>query len=108
MWLLTINAGSSSLKLTLCEEGELTRQTAFLVERIGSTGTRLLITGSGGTTKRRVEAKDHVGAIDEMFHHLPELFASGLRAVGHRNRLTMHFYGKCAAAFSPTDVRVCI
>ncbi len=84
MWLLTINAGSSSLKLTLYEEEELTRQTAFLVERIGSTGTRLLITGSGGTTERRVEAKDHVGAIDEMFHHLPELFASGLRAVGHR------------------------
>jgi len=83
MWLLTINAGSSSLKLTLYEEEELTRQTAFLVERIGSTGTRLLITGSGGTTERRVEAKDHVGAIDEMFHHLPELFASGLRAVGH-------------------------
>jgi len=84
MWLLTINAGSSSLKLTLYEEEELTRQTAFLVERIGSTGTRLLITGSGGTTERRVEAKDHVGAIGEMFHHLPELFASGLRAVGHR------------------------
>ncbi len=83
MWLLTINAGSSSLKLTLYEEEELTRQTAFLVERIGSTGTRLLITGSGGTTERRVEAKDHVGAIGEMFHHLPELFASGLRAVGH-------------------------
>jgi acetate kinase len=84
MSLLTINAGSSSLKLALYETPGLTRKSTLLVERIGSTGTHLLITGSSGTTEHRVDAKDHAGALDQMFRHLPELFASGLRAVGHR------------------------
>src|ERR1700732_403630 len=84
MSLLTVNAGSSSLKVAVYEEVGVTRKAALLVERIGSTETRLLITGSGGTTEHRVEAKDHAGALDQMLHHLPELFASGLRAVGHR------------------------
>jgi acetate kinase len=82
--LLTVNAGSSSLKLPLYDEAGLLRKGALAVERIGFTGTRLLITGSGGTTEHSIEAKDHVGALDQVFHHLPELFASGLRAVGHR------------------------
>jgi acetate kinase len=84
MSLLTINAGSSSLKLALYEMPGLTRKSTLLVERIGSTGTRLLITGSSGTTEHKVDVKDHAGGLDQMFRHLPELFASGLRAVGHR------------------------
>jgi acetate kinase len=84
MSLLTVNAGSSSLKLALYEKEGLARKAALFVERIGATGTRLLVTGSDRTTEYSVEAKDHVGAIDEVFHDLPELFASDLRAVGHR------------------------
>lgn len=84
MLLLTVNAGSSSLKLALYEQEALTRRAALLVERIGSTGARFLITEPSGTTEHRVEAKDHVGAIDEVFNDFPGLFASGLRAVGHR------------------------
>jgi acetate kinase len=82
--LLTVNAGSSSLKLALYEEESSTRKTALFVERIGSTEPRLLITGSGGTTQHSVEARDHAGALDQVFHHLAEDFTSSLRAVGHR------------------------
>jgi acetate kinase len=84
MSLLTVNAGSSSLKLALYEEEGLAREAALFVERIGSTETRLLITASGSTTEHRIEAMDHVSAIDEVFRHFPELFASGLHAIGHR------------------------
>jgi acetate kinase len=84
MWLLTVNSGSSSLKLALYQQKGLTRKVALLIERIGSAGTHLLITQSAGTTERRVEAKDHVGVIDEATHDLAELFGSDLAAVGHR------------------------
>jgi acetate kinase len=83
MSLLTVNAGSSSLKLALYEEEGPTRKAAFLVERIGSTKALLLISGSGETTEHKVEAQDHAGALDQVFRHFPEL-ASGLGAVGHR------------------------
>jgi acetate kinase len=84
MSLLTVNAGSSSLKLALYDQEGPTRKAAVLVERIGSTKAFLLISGSDETTEHKIEAKDHAGALDQVFHHFPELFASGLRAVGHR------------------------
>lgn len=84
MLLLTVNAGSSSLKLALYEEAGLFRKAALVVDRIGSTGTRLLITGSGGTTLHNVEAENHAAVLDQVFQHLPEISTSGLRAVGHR------------------------
>jgi acetate kinase len=84
MSLLTVNAGSSSLRLALYEGAELFRKAGLAVERIGSNGTRLLISGAGGSTEHKVEANDHVGAIEQLFHHLPELFASDLGAIGHR------------------------
>src|ERR1700730_5064554 len=84
MSLLTVNAGSSSLKLALYEEAGLFRKAGLALERIGSTETRLLIIGSGGTTEHEVEAKDHAAALDQVFHHLPEHFAAGLHAIGHR------------------------
>jgi acetate kinase len=81
MSLLTINAGSSSLKLALYETETLRRTRALFVERIGAAGSRLLI---DGTAERRIEAKDHAGALEQIVRDLPELFASGLRAIGHR------------------------
>ena len=84
MSLLTINAGSSSLKLALYETEGPTRKLALLVERIGSPGTHLEMNRSGGTTECNVEAKDHADALHQVFHQFPEFFASGLRAVGHR------------------------
>lgn len=81
MSLLTINAGSSSLKLALYEAETLRRKRALFVERIGAPGSRLLI---DQTAERRIEAKDHAGAVEQIVHDLPEFFAPGLRAIGHR------------------------
>jgi acetate kinase len=80
MSLLTINAGSSSLKLALYETKGLNRQAAVSVERIGSNGTRVLMAGA----EHKIEAKDHASAVDEVLRHLPELFALDLDAIGHR------------------------
>jgi acetate kinase len=80
MSLLTINAGSSSLKLALYETEGLNRQAAVSVERIGSNGTRVLMAGA----EHKIEANDHASALDQVLRDLPELFASGLDAIGHR------------------------
>ncbi len=80
MSLLTINAGSSSLKLALYDTEDLNRQASVSVERIGSNGTRFVLGGA----ERKIEAKDHVSAFDQVCRHLPELFASSLDAIGHR------------------------
>ena len=80
MSLLTINAGSSSLKLALYETEGFNRQAAVSVERIGSNETRLVLGGA----ERKIEAKGHASAFDQVCRHLPELFASGLDAIGHR------------------------
>jgi acetate kinase len=84
MSLLTVNAGSSSLKLALYKGEGPTRRVAFLVERIGSPGTHLTAHRADGTTEHKVEAKDHPGALEHVLHEFPEYFDSGLRAVGHR------------------------
>jgi acetate kinase len=80
MSLLTINAGSSSLKLALYETEGLNRRAAVSVERIGSNGTRLLLGGA----EHKIEANDHASALNNVLRDLPELFASGLDAIGHR------------------------
>ena len=84
MSLLTVNAGSSSLKLALYETENLNRKAALSVERIGSTEPGLLIKTSDGTGEQKIQAKDHAGALEEVLHDLPELFASGLQGIGHR------------------------
>jgi hypothetical protein len=48
------------------------------VERIGSDRTTSLI----GGTEHEIDAKDHASALDQVFRHLPELFASGRDAWG--------------------------
>jgi len=70
--LLTVNAGSSSLKLAFYETGALNRQAVVSVERIGSPGTQLTAHRADGTTGHNVEAKDHPGAL-EFWRNLGEM-----------------------------------
>lgn len=74
--LLTVNTGSSSLKLASSMTPLACAKQRLSVERIGSSGTRLVVIGPGGTTEHRFEAKDHAGAIEQAFHHLPEIVAA--------------------------------
>jgi acetate kinase len=84
MSLLTVNAGSSSLKVALYEEEGLARKEALKVERIGSTNARLVFEGSDKKVGETVEAKDHAGALDAVLNYLPDSVISNLRAAGHR------------------------
>jgi acetate kinase len=84
MSILTVNVGSSSLKLAVYETKTLKRKAALAVERVGSTGARLIVKRSDRSFEHTIEAKDVASAIDNVFQRVPELFASGLDAIGHR------------------------
>jgi acetate kinase len=84
MSLLTVNAGSSSLKLAIYGIESLNRKAAVSVERIGTSVSSLVIKDSDRTAEVKIEAKDHAAALDRVLHNLPELFVSGMRAIGHR------------------------
>ena len=84
MSLLTINAGSSSLKVALYDDEAASRTAAIAVEQIGGPETLVRIADSNRSTTRNVELHDHAAAVDEVFNRLPELFASTIRAIGHR------------------------
>ena len=77
MSILTVNVGSSSLKLAVYETKNLNRKAALAVERIGSTGARLIVKRSDRIFEHKIEAKDVASAIDDVFQRVPELFASG-------------------------------
>jgi acetate kinase len=86
--ILTINTGSSSLKVALYEMiPEATRTLSGAVERIGASGGRLHLTDAGGATliDRGGDLPDHGAALATMLawlqRHRPELTLS---AVGHR------------------------
>jgi acetate kinase len=86
--ILTINTGSSSLKLVLYEAGrEETRLLSGEVERIGVSGGRLRLTGARGATliDQGGDLPDHHAALEAVLAclggHRPEL---NLSAVGHR------------------------
>src|SRR5437764_1725923 len=84
MSLLTVNSGSSSLKLAVYDNDAAMRKAAVSVERIGSPGTVLRFVAMNRTTTRKLQAIDHAAAVNEIFNHLPEFFESGIRAAGHR------------------------
>jgi acetate kinase len=89
MQILVINCGSSSIKfavLALSDTGELPVLSG-LVERIGESGSRLTLTGSGSTgkTSSLVEARDHRQGFDLVFQALSDVdAASQIDAIGHR------------------------
>ena len=84
MSILTVNVGSSSLKLAIYETKNLNRKAALAVERVGSTGARLIVKRSDRIFEHKIEAKDVASAIDDVFQRVPELFASGFDTIGHR------------------------
>ena len=86
--ILTINTGSSSLKVALYEMGrEATRILSGVIERIGFSGSRLRLTDTHGATMidQGGELADHGAALEAVLvwlrGHRPEL---NLIAVGHR------------------------
>jgi acetate kinase len=86
--ILTINTGSSSLKVALYDVSrEPTRTLSGLVERIGGAGGRLCLTDAQGTTlfDQAGDFTDHGSALEAVLawlrDHRPDL---NLAAVGHR------------------------
>jgi len=82
--LLTINTGSSSLKVAIYDDMARSRKSDVSVERIGSSEARLLYTATTRKTEIPMVAENHAAAIDGVFPHLPAFAVSELRAVGHR------------------------
>ena len=85
---LTINAGSSSIKFALYQTGELLKRWLYgKVDRIGLPGTSLTFNDltQNQHDSRGIRASDHRSAADALIVWLEERigFAS-VRAVGHR------------------------
>jgi acetate kinase len=83
--LLTINGGSSSIRFAVYEAGTIPRrQLDGKIDRIGSTGTCLIV-NHPADTPRRLRAADHRTAAGLLLDWLEAqpLFAS-VKAVGHR------------------------
>lgn len=78
--ILTVNTGSSSLKLAVYDENpQLVRRASILVDRIGRAGTRLTLTSPSGVFDEAVDAADHVSALTA--------------ALGRARRFTPHAVG---------------
>ena len=82
MSLLTVNAGSSSLKLAIYDDKATCRKATIAVERIGARDTMLRVAGSD--CEKTIGARDHATAVSEVFRRLPELFSAKMCAIGHR------------------------
>jgi acetate kinase len=85
---LAVNAGSSSIRFAVYAAGETPRRRlAGKIDRIGLSGTNLIITDPAGhpPAPRRVAAADHRSAVGFLLDWLEAqpVFAS-VRAVGHR------------------------
>jgi len=85
---LTINAGSSSIRFALYESGETARlHLGGMVDRIGSAGTNLIVRDADGKPQvtRRLAAGDHRAATGVLLGWLEEQpFFASIKAVGHR------------------------
>jgi acetate kinase len=86
--ILTINGGSSSIRFAVYEASETPRRRlAGKIDRIGSSGTNLIVTDPSGKPQlpRRLTAADHRTAVDFLLDWLEAqpVFAT-IKAVGHR------------------------
>jgi acetate kinase len=85
---LTINAGSSSIRFALYESGETARlRLGGVVDRIGSSGTNLIVRNGDGEPQvtRPLAAGDHRAATGVLLGWLEEQpFFASIKAVGHR------------------------
>ncbi len=85
---LTINAGSSSIRFAVHEAGETPqRRLAGKIERIGLSGTNLIVNSPAGKPQvlRDLVAADHRAAVDFLLDWIETqpIFAT-VKAVGHR------------------------
>src|ERR1022692_115937 len=85
---MTINAGSSSIRFALYESGETARlRLGGMVDRIGSAGTNLIVRDADGKPQvtRLLAAGDHRAATGVLLGWLEEQpFFASIKAVGHR------------------------
>jgi len=84
--ILTLNAGSSSIKFALYGGGpDLPREASGMVEALGSEA-RLILTPEGGAAERRTLGRsDHAGAVQAILKALAPLLAGrSVDGVGHR------------------------
>jgi len=95
--ILTINAGSSSLKFALFEMRSIRRELSGQISGIGQPGATLVATGNGGVgTPTELDAPDHARAAEGLVKWLSANSSlSRVGAVGHRivhggARLTQH------------------
>jgi acetate kinase len=86
--ILTINAGSSSIKFAFFRSGEsLLRTVTGKVERIGLPGTELTVTevASQHSERTPIHASDHTGCLDPVMEVLERKgHLTAIQAVGHR------------------------
>jgi acetate kinase len=94
--ILTINAGSSSIKFALFECSDAPAQSAGdplrrlfkgSIERIGLPDAELKVTADGesGNSQQRLQAPDHAAAVDALMRWMgARAELSQLRAIGHR------------------------
>ena len=82
---LTVNTGSSSLKLAAYgNEQGLPRRLGIVVERIGLPNGRLILTSSTGVTNEEISTSDHGAALSVALEYLDKRSAFTPAGVGHR------------------------
>jgi acetate kinase len=87
---LTLNGGSSSIRLALYDARDCTTKLVDAkVDRIGVSGTHMTVStfrdGATATTQHPVEAKNHESVVGYLMNWLgTQPFFAGLSAVGHR------------------------
>jgi acetate kinase len=83
--LLTVNTGSSSLKLAVyANEQGLPRRLGIVVERIGLSNGRLSCTSSAGVTNEEIPTSDHSAALQVALEYVNKRLAFTPSGVGHR------------------------
>lgn len=84
--ILTLNAGSSSLKFSVCEPGHVPREVAHgQVEGIGGASAELTLAAKGRTMRLGIGRADHQAALQATLAHLgPLLEGRDIAGVGHR------------------------
>ena len=83
--ILTVNGGSSSVKLALFDVDTLERRASGAVERIGVSGTELVLRRPGSPEQRRATAApDLAQAAETILECWAQELSTGLLGIGHR------------------------
>ena len=86
MNVLTVNCGSSSLKMRLCavEPSRVSTLAGGAVEAIGAGAVATFQSGDGAQTRSPIVAEDHGTALRALLQLLPDGARRSIEAVGHR------------------------